>query len=324
MKNSLKIAIICILALINVSNLFSQPFRSIFATDTTQWNVMYRFYDPVKKDGFKDTANYQYRNMVTVIHKIYGDTVITTNNYHYFISHNEMYSPNDFNGFIREDTNTGKVWFRRISDLNERLIMDFSLNVGDPFKFISFPFNDTINAHVDSVRYLNGAKQIYFDTTLLFPDGRKFSFMEGIGCNYLPLAYVNYDQMPSSSLLCAYKSGVQTYNCKARKPFNAIGDTCSWFQLWSSVNENDLPANFNIFPNPAINRLNIENIGENDGEAKNIRIFNILGEMLLDMEIHDSFSTINIKLDNFVNGIYLIRILNSSNILYSNKFIISK
>jgi hypothetical protein len=302
----------------------AQPYKSIFAQDTTQWNVMYRFWDPIKSSEFKDTNEYLYRNFITVIHKIYGDTAINLQSYHYFTGYNMMFSQSEFNGYIREDTTSGKVWYRRITDVNERLIMDFSLDSGDTFTFISFPFNDTIIAKVDSVRYINGSKQIYFDTTLLFPDGRKFCFMEGIGSNYLPFAFVDYDWVTSSSLLCAYKDGLRTYSCNARKPYTATGDSCNWWQFFGAVKEFEQPLAFKIYPNPACNNLFIEYNGNEIFINCNLEVYNILGELVFEKEISSFGKEITLSLNDFPNGIFYLKISSEGKLISSNKFIIAK
>src|ERR1035437_421241 len=118
----------------------AQPYRSVFAKDTTQWNVICVILDWEP----------------TFIYKAYGDTIIENKNYK-FINKGYWNTFGDKYGYMREDITTGKLWFRSL-DNNERLIMDLSLNKND-----SFVFETGQKYSVDSVFYRGGRKYLSFN-----------------------------------------------------------------------------------------------------------------------------------------------------------------
>ena len=82
-------------------------------------------------------------------------------------------------GLIREDTISGKIWFKGvnpylhlITDTVEKLVCDFSLDVNDSFHYyyhqpygLNKFFDGDIWLKVDSVFNFRGLKHIRFDTT---------------------------------------------------------------------------------------------------------------------------------------------------------------
>ncbi len=320
MKKQVKILIICLLIFVNFSNLSAQPYKSVLATDSIQWNVLHRFFIMVKNNDQKTPQLNQ--SFITLRHKIYGDSVINSITYRKIEAYSSFYNNSDFNGFIREDTNTGKVWFRRTNDNADRIIMDFSLNIGDTFKFITFPFNDTIKAGVDSVKYINGAKYIYFNKTLLFPEGRNICFMEGIGSNYIPFVINNYDNSPTTSLLCAYKNDIQIYNCKEQHPNEASGDTCEWNYFYGSVNEDENLMNYKIFPNPADDIIYIEFKDFSYPMNLKIEILNVLGRIVYSKNLENQ--NIQVPVYDLPQGMFFIKVSGGGKLIKTDKVLIAR
>ncbi|HON53302.1 MAG TPA: hypothetical protein PLS12_08855, partial [Bacteroidales bacterium] len=116
------IFILLVIACVHVQA-YAQTYQPILGKDSTQWNyVMY--YDV----EFSDIER-----VTTHIYKAYGDTVINS------IAYVRMYE-NDYKenlyaynliGFIREDSEQGKVWFMAKDEPHEHLLFDFTLQLND-------------------------------------------------------------------------------------------------------------------------------------------------------------------------------------------------
>jgi hypothetical protein len=106
---------------------------------------------------------------------------------------------------------------------------------------------------------------------------------------------------------------------------NSSGDTCHftyWLSCTASINELAAAENqFNIFPNPASNLLNIEfpNTYFNDGKPSQIKIINVLGESIFKSTISNQQSTIDIS--NLPKGFYFV-IAEKNNRILKKKLII--
>ena len=148
----------------------AQPYQSILYKDTTHWTSF-----ECVIDGFQ-----YYKS------SIYNDTTI--NNVQYKIIHLGLICAPNFNeiiGFLREDTLTGKVWYKPNfeEDKDEFLIMDLSLKKGDSFEFTTNTYLQQKDKWlVDSTYYENSRKIVEFTCDLNWCLARqKLKFIEGIG-----------------------------------------------------------------------------------------------------------------------------------------------
>ncbi|MDD4374374.1 MAG: hypothetical protein PHG67_10690 [Bacteroidales bacterium] len=105
--------------------------------------------------------------------------------------------PYFYEGKLREDPNTGKLWYKNTYN-NERLLVDMSLTVGDTFEVFTNEWST-----VEDVYYLDGRKIIQFDLysnlwkeNLLFIEGvgRNIGLWYGDYLNYTSCKYDN-DQL---------------------------------------------------------------------------------------------------------------------------------
>ena len=166
MKNIITIAFV----LFTTLAIKAQPYQSIFYEDTTRWTAF-----ECVIDGF-----YYYTS------SIYDDTTI--NNVQYKIIHLGLICAPNFNeiiGFLREDTLTGKVWYKPKfeEEKDEFLIMDLSLQKGDSFEFTTDTYyQQKADWIVDSVYYEDSRKIVEFtyDLSWCLAD-QKLRFIEGIG-----------------------------------------------------------------------------------------------------------------------------------------------
>jgi hypothetical protein len=160
----------------------SQNYPSIFGKDSTQWNYQ------------SEGVDYTY----TEIFKAKGDTVI--NSIHYFKLYNyyDLNKINSLLGFIREDTLNGNVWFLIKDSIQEHVLINFSLNVGDNinYYFTNNPHKSySVVSKIDSITHIDNGLW-------------GFDFVEGVG---LFQNFYSYDMEFYSELICMYKDGIQIY-----------------------------------------------------------------------------------------------------------------
>lgn len=196
---------------------YSQPYKSVFGKDTTQWNVIYTIPD----------------YFPTYIYKAFGDTSINSQNYRFLYKGNK-WTLGDRYGYLREDTLEGKLWFLSLN-FQEKLIMDLSLSKSD-----TFIFETNFEYSVDSVFYISGRKNISFNGD----NEDSISFIEGIGP--FNLFYFAESQTPSKAQIrCMFKDNMLVYK---NSLYNECTDTVTGIK-------NTIINAPNIFPNPTNNSV---------------------------------------------------------------------
>tara|TARA_B100000524_G_scaffold219296_1_gene115440 strand:+ start:18783 stop:19655 length:873 start_codon:yes stop_codon:yes gene_type:complete len=182
------------------------------------------------------------------------------------------------NGWARENTNEGKVWFvGTVETINgfdtvEYLVMDLSMEIGDDF-LVYESFGETDLAIVDSIYFDAGFKHVR-TTYQHWNNDEKLTFIEGIGTNY-GLAYMHNYMNMCNCLLSVNKDLLQVYSNNNCLP------TAEYFE--EELNE------LTLYPNPAVNSISINHIS-NSGIYK---ILSVLGEEVK----HTSFEGKNIQID---------------------------
>ncbi len=274
-------------------NIVSQPYKSIFGKQTTQWNEL----------------TLSLSSWTCILNPI-KDTVIDLKTYKKICYSGQDCPTVDYTVFIREDSTTGKVWGYEFYNNQERLIMDLSLNVGDTFRiYPNCIYYDTI-AIVDSVYYENSLKKVRLNIFIDIGYYEKLTFIEGLGTNFGIDYQINpnaFDFLSNVFLLCSYKDGFLTYK-------NTFYDTC--YLVWLNIDKKTNLQNIKVYPNPAKDVLNIQ---ANDFSNKNVIIYNSLGQIVQSV---DFTNDIRLNLNSFKNGIYLLKILdNKTNLISNIKFI---
>lgn len=243
----------------------SQPYRTIFLSDTTSWNV----YECAPDAGG------------TIQYFSHDDTIINTHNYYKLFRKNinnfSGYSGTYICGYVREDTITGKYWFLKIEDdeYHEALFMDFSLNQGDSFGFISdFRFMWVDSSIVDTIFYDDGRKIIELDYIYYAClNEYKIIFIEGIGASngfYMG----EYNEQPHSySLLCKFENGTKIYSTSSNIYGNCILDP------GGGISQNELNINILVYPNPSSSLVSIE-IDDWQKEMLKYEFYNLLGQKI--------------------------------------------
>jgi hypothetical protein len=83
---------------------------------------------------------------------------------------------------------------------------------------------------------------------------------------------------------------------------------------WTGIVKPDEKVNFKIFPNPASDHLNIENIENSEIE---IRLFDAIGKIVLNIKKIPTNNKVIMNLSSIVNGYYIISLKNKNNIFNS-------
>lgn len=151
---------------------------------------------------------------------------------------------NKFEYYLREDKNSGKVWY----DDYMYPIMDLSLVQNDTL-FWKSPVQSRQYAIVDSVYYWNDFKIIQFDIQMGFANKEiPLRFIEGVGPN---VGYLYQLSEGNQILLCVKKDGKLLY-------FDDIfsNEDCELY-LTNTIEENPY-KNVKIYPNPSSSVFTIE------------------------------------------------------------------
>lgn len=269
-------------------NLNGQNYESIFGLDTTQWNITYIIPD----------AGYTEQLFA------FGDTLIDGKNY------KELFIYNNSEGFLREDTISGKTWYLSWNG-SEYLVMDLDKEKGDYFDLISY--NDTVQIQIDSVYYNDGKKVLITNYILdQYYESETLRFVEGVGpTNGLFLASHSWTEPTISYLLCSYKDSELEYNTE-----QFYGD-CN--VNWTDIKSNTLDkAEVIVYPNPVSSELSFLINSQNIKEYT-ITIFNINGENLVMNQFSEK---ITINVDRFTSGIYFYKIADSKKLIQTGKIMI--
>ncbi len=268
----------------------AQNYESIFGDQSTQWNITFG----------------NLWGMATAKHNIVGDTVI--NGKHYRVV-NGYDNTENIMGFLREDSTHSRAWYMGLNDMDEHLIMDLNLNIGDSMFINGIGNISPQYYYVDSVYTHNGRKHIRFDLEIDFIDKEKFTVIEGVtsnmGFRYQDMEYIN--AFPTI-LLCAFKDDIQIYG---------IGDC-----IISSVTEKSEIGNIDIFPNPFQDILNLK--FHEIENSLTVSIYDLNGKKLISEKM-DTSGTHSIHLGNLSAGVYIIKITDQNGSFYhSSKLIKSK
>jgi hypothetical protein len=259
-----------------ISNISWAQYQTVFGDDTTQWNIIYTIPD----------------YFPTNVYKAYDDTTIGNKSYLKVFKSDQGSAYNLF-GYLKEDTSSGKLWFRSLDD-KERLIMDLSLKKTDTFYF---GFDDSLLYTVDTIFYFNGKKHISFNGE----SNDSIQFIEGIGP--FNLFYFEYVSRPyDAQIRCMKKDNQLVY-------MNSLYLTC----LDNNVGVEDIVnEKIKIFPNPAKDYFIVK---KNSPNSIRIDIFNSTGILLM-----TATTNYNKRIDINIlpTGFYFIRIKERNKYFLSN------
>lgn len=243
----------------------------------------------------------------TTYHKIYRPFVFQTN-----------YACPPFNyagykGCIRQDTLNRKIYIIFPSDSIEKLLYDFNMIVGDTIKGAfgqSCPTPQIITS-IDS--FLIGSD--YRKKWVINNDSLFAYNVEGIGSAFGLLEGCSPPLSALNTLICFAQNGHRLY------PDTAIlyPDTTTACALISGINSiNATNISITISPNPFHSTSTLKL--NTDFENANLKIYNVLGEMVQQQKISSQSTIIN--RNELDNGIYFFSLINNKGNVASGKFVV--
>lgn len=205
-------------------------------------------------------------------------------------------------GGLRQDIANRKVYFIPRDSLNENLIYDFNLNVGDTLPRFIFDQNGIQNTtllSIDSI-LINSSYRKYFITN----NGN--IIIEGIGLESGLLEAYHFDLTPQ--LICFIQDSIELY-----KSFPGIN--C---ELITNI-ENHLhqERSINIYPNPPQHYITFE--FSEEPIRSSLIIYNQYGVEMIHEILKYRLQSINCN--EYPKGIYFYKIINSSSNITSGKLV---
>lgn len=249
-----------------------ENFEAVLSDDSISWDV-------AKKELF---GLHMFK---LTVHK-HPDSIFTE------LISNIFFSPEEPMGKIREELNTGRLWYKRPSHNTEILIMDMTLALGDTFEIDAGHW-----VMVDSVFYLDNRKVIRFDMDSGWYE--KIMFIEGVGPN-ISIIY-RYDGYSTFYASCKYQDNELIY----------VNDNNTYFEGCQpstiGINTPFIENLFKIFPNPCKDYFIVDiNTALNNESA--LFIFNTNGHLLRKIHLFGFHNRISIG--DLKKGVYFIKITN--------------
>lgn len=212
---------------------------------------------------------------------------------------NDVNTYQTYTGAIRQDTLNKKIYIVPTDSTSEKLLYDFSLNVGDTV--VSFlnetcPAIETIGA-IDSI-IVNGNyhRRLHLQGGC---SGIQIYYIEGIGSNFGLIFPNNTGNL--SNLICT-KVNNQTY----------YPDSSTSCNLITSATSLDIDMAIDIYPNPSYNEINIIIPDAEKSAANIITLLSPIGQILITEKISNTKNTIDISL--LPKGLYILTISVNENI----------
>ena len=292
-------------------------FMSLINMSYAQTNVYHKF--PAYVAEWKGTfGGYQSPGCYEFTYSLnYNEQYIGNLNYHVItlnkINHSfDMTGMCNFNsipwysssspGAIREDTIARKVYFLETGSTTEKLLYDFSLNVGDTVKtcITTLCMPGVVITQIDSV-LINGnyRKQWTVERPgCLFNDHGKI--IEGIGSTMgLLEQMVNFEWW--GTLTCFSQDYINMYSidttiCPLPIPLNAN-------YLANKIN------NFIIFPNPSKNSITIS---QTEPTFNKYEIFSLNGKLVAESKITSNLQKVD--LTGYAEGMYIVKLIGTQKV----------
>lgn len=263
----------------------AQVYKPVLHKDSTSWDVgHYELFGIMMEDLFCNT---------------YVDSTYSK------LFLNGMLPGTIYLGKVREDTNSGKVWYIDQYGNPEKIIMDMDLSIGDTFRILP-----TQISTVDSVYYQDGRKNIRFDLQTTMWD-EAVRFIEGVGPN-VSLAYAYAQDWFFVS--CKYDASDLVYITDNQ---NFIGCNPDLSALEEKLNN----EKFEIFPNPAYDYINFE-INFPLNEYLDFELFDCYGRRVKEVKLKRPAQTLSLLGIN--EGLYLYIIRNKNLIVGKGKILVVK
>ena len=271
----------------NMKHLFFIAFGLLFTTHLIAQNTIV---GTNKIWTVAEGGNAGYANMI--FYYLKGDSIINGYTYQKLNSSNDAsifnmpfnnLPINSFsNELFREDSSRVIKWNN--SSMNECVLLDFNLAIGDTFMQACYGTNQVIVSSIDSIQLSNGqwSKRINFSNGNYWIDrigARDGMLIDDVFINMVD-AY--------STTSCVFEYGIQIYH-------NNFFNDCFFI---TSLSQTMAEPNIVVYPNPSNGLFRLKNV--EDGAA--YQIIDILGNVVANGHVK------NEELDgdvlNLVNGIY--------------------
>ncbi len=219
-------------------------YKSIFGHESTVWNVMmvylddYNGYNYIMRSSIDTSVN---DNIYKKIEVYFYNNIVDTEYLEQYI-------------LLREDTTTGKVWFRCIGDDRleyeigikdtDFLIMDMSMEIGDSILLFlvgrQYSYSILLDwFFVSAIDTINNSKTIHLHDKY----NHEVEFIEGIGGSNLFDAIEPWHLY--SALVCCHKDGELVYHKAA--PYHS-DENC--IIPYVGIENSAIESSVSIYPNP--------------------------------------------------------------------------
>ena len=279
--------------LIIQANLHSQEYSKV-VNEGSVWQILFSV-DGVKK-------NFGYRiDSDTLVNGILYNKLIHLELSSYRINDDYFILNESFFGLIREDTLEKKVYLKKDStngflfkeeceELSEKLVLDFSLDIGDTISTCVTYFEEEIPCVIDTIYETFEWGKLRKVRACTIYDEEKMT--EGVG--FTDGLWLFGEHIPQTA-----NWGQDLYKyCDG-----SIEEDCSLFQSPTSIT--DVNKDFiEVYPNPVRDHLRIR---VNSNKFDLIELFDHLGRLIKKIET-ESNKEMTITMEDFQSGMYFIRI----------------
>jgi hypothetical protein len=202
---------------------------------------------------------------------------------------------------IRQDIINKKVFGIDGSTLQEFLLYDFDVNIGDTIHFRPLVQCDTISIvnSIDSVM-VGGSYRKRFNLNM------NVSLIEGIGSTS---GLVESNCFEGANLLCYYTNNTDTIFSDGTSP---------WLCKPNAIQEFEQLKNISIYPNPFSNNIHIE-FKSVFSSTKEVSLYDIYGRKLFEYKVNNN--ELSIDINNYPIGLYFIQVIDENHKLFTKKIL---
>jgi hypothetical protein len=281
-------AVLCFFSLCDSTRVFGQDYVPLIDIER-KWNVARLIHGGASTDEL-----------------FFGDTILLEDTLYYEVLV-RFTEKSNLLGYLREDINAKKVYYRNNSGQEPTLLYDFSLEEGDTVRLYGNLSLEYTILQVDSIELLTGD---FRKRWVLSPEfGENPIWIEGIGNTTIYL--LNSGDLDGSTLvtalLCCYENNELVY-------MNDLFNTCN---LSTSHVEGFSKTSLRIWPNPARDEVNIS-LPDNFQDCHTISIFDLSGGLLL-QEVHCG-NEFRVNVRNLKPGLYFLKVVSQRG-AFESKFV---
>ncbi|MFZ6052913.1 T9SS type A sorting domain-containing protein [Halocola ammonii] len=231
--------------------------------------------------------------------------------------HPQPYSEDedDLNFLVREEAG---VWYLKNTDweeyeADEFILYDWTAEVGDTIQSVSsgqFWDQETFSLRVDSVlmeNFLDGSeRKVFHLTNLDFDLSYPIVWVEGVGSitEFLTNASGTTLQDIGAFLVCGHSASTLVYETDRIDELIDY-ENCNWVPVGIDEIES---VEFQIFPNPANERIQVKFENHQSEVLKSISIIDLQGRTLKEKLLNSSSKEFEIYVSDIPNGVYFLKL----------------